>query len=227
MTERHEDTRGRRGASAAMATSDAYQVDVMLAFFAVLLILLLTSVVQIAQQPEQPSRLQYRPEDATTVPFQLRSMATAYPYRGVWIARDGELTELDMTALAQLYGTGTGSRLEQRIGSAQVRIQPDDPGAIDSYQLRIDLGDAGLPEPLSRRRVALADTEQLFDALAGDGRGALIYAWSETLPAMAPALNRLRAEGICHKLVIDPREDRIKLRRSYPLFAGEVVLRCF
>lgn len=217
---------GTKRRQATAVGSDAYQVDVVVALFSILLILLLTSLAQVKVETERPSRTDYRPVDVQTRPFQLRAVAPIYPYRGIWIVRDGMLHALDLQAIAERYRGAGALTLEEWLDPVDLTVKPASPH-LDSFHLRLAFSGPGVHEELVSEGIPLADTEAAVAALRGDSGGALIYAWSDGASGLARVLARLRAEGVCHKLVLDPRRETLAMARDYALFAEEAVLRCY
>jgi hypothetical protein len=217
--------RGRGGVTAGV-DQGAYQVDVMMALFSILLILLLTSLASAQGEPQRPSRSDYRPSDRPTANFQLRSMASIYPFRDVWVAKDGMLYGLDLTWLAQHYLAAGSLRLEEWLEPVDLSIAPASEH-LDSFVLKLGFSGTGVPAGLAAQRIPLTDADAAVAALSRGAHGALIYAWSDGAAGLAPILARLRAAGVCHKLVLDPRRQTLALSRDYGLFAAEAVLRCY
>ena len=217
--------RGRPGISADLV-SDAYQVDVVVALFSILLILLLTSLASARGEPQRPSRSDYRPTDPPTAAFQLRSMAPIYPFRDLWVAKDGMLYRLDLTWLAARYLAAGTLTLTQWVAPVDLSIAPASTH-IDSFLLKLGFSGTGVPAGLDAQRISLAEPDAAVAALSNGGHGALIYAWGDGVAGLAPILARLRADGVCHKLVLDPHRQTLAMGRDYGLFAGEAVLRCY
>ncbi|WP_133511117.1 hypothetical protein [Candidatus Thiosymbion oneisti] len=206
--------------------SDAYQVDVVVALFAILLILLLISVARIKSEPIRDSRSEYRPSDDPTTGFQLRSMAPTYPYRSIWVAKDGLLTRIDLRAIAERYASSDGRKYREILLPVELTVEPDE-DAVDAFALAIDFLGEGFPERLAASTLSLADPETAANALSALGRGALIFVWEGQLTGLQPVLARLRATGVCHKLNIELRKDTVSLVRNYASFLEHRVLRCY
>jgi hypothetical protein len=209
----------------APSTSDAYQVDVVVALFAILLILLLTGVARIKSEPARDSRIEYRPSDVPTAPFQLRSLAPTYPYQAIWVAKEGELIRLDLRAVAERYLAGSAAEHWEWLPPVDLSVAPagDEPG---SYRLNVAFSGDGFPPELAATRVALTDPDAAAAAVTAAAAGALIYAWDEDLAGLQPLLARLRAEGFCHRLIPVERE-RVLIERNSAHLLAHKVLRCF
>lgn len=209
------------GPTWAPATTDAYQVDVVVALFAVLLILLLTAAVPLRTEPSQDSRQQYRPQDSPGAPMLLRALAPTYPYRSIWIVRNGQLTELDLVSVARVYLEGLPD-----LTPAVLTVTPDPGGTLDGFVLRLQLADTDLPAALTARRLRV-DDPAAAGVLAGVGAGLLLYVWPGELARLQPLLAQLREREVCHQLALEVPDETVKLARIHQRFAGEQVLRCY
>jgi hypothetical protein len=207
-------------------SSDAYQVDVVVALFSVLLILLLTSLAYVKSEPQRLSQTDYRPLDRRTSTFQLRSMAPIYPYRDVWIAREGMLIAVNLAGLSKHYMDSDSLRLEEWIPPVDLTIAPAS-SHIDSFHLKLAFSKGAIPGLMISEQVPISDADAALETLSRGRRGVLIYVWSDQGEGLAPILARLRHQGICYKLVLDPRRDTVAVDRDYALFSEEAVLRCY
>lgn len=205
--------------------SDAYQVDVVVALFAILLVLLLTSTARLQSEPVRDTLMDYRPDDPSAALFQLRSMAPTYPYRSLWVAKDDRLTRIDLRAIAERYEAAADLEYEEWLPPADLRVAPGDTG-LDAFRLDIAFSGTGIPEPLVAQHLALDDPATAA-AIGALGPGALIYVWEGQLQALQPVLSQLRIAGTCHKLNIEPRRQTVALVRDYASFLEHRVLRCY
>lgn len=224
MIGRHGNRTERRPLSAF--TSDAYQVDVMFALFAILLILLLISVAQVKTTPPVESQSSYRPVERQTTPFQLRSMAPTYPYRTIWIVKDDQIVQLDMLALARRYRSGGVLQYREWLPPMDITIGPVR-DVIDNFRLDLAFSGAGIPDEVVKRSFPLSNPATVARAMSDTGKGALLYVWEQQLAALQPVLEIVRNDGLCHKVVLNPARYTVSIMRDYSDFVAEKVLRCY
>ena len=203
----------------------AWQVDLVVAFFAVLLILLIVSIPRIASDVSDPVRLTYKSLDRSEPPFQLSSFAPVYPYLDRWVAKDGQLALLDLEAVARRYAEQGRPAMEKTIAGVDVDVVPDR-NAIDGYDLKLGLFEKGIPGWLSQRRIGLDQTDEAARLVAASPRGVFIYVWADQRAAVARIVDELRRRGKPLRLeLLEPKIDRVRIDRSAAGFTLEDVLR--
>jgi hypothetical protein len=212
--------------SASDTMSDAYQVDVVVALFAILLVLLLTGLARVQSEPVRESRSEYRPKDVRSQAFQLRSMAPTYPYRTVWIAKDDMLTRIDLRAVAARYLASGALQYEEWLPPVDLMVKPIDT-VLDAFRMHLAFSGAGIPTELVTVQLPLNDAGAAADAVAVLGPGALIFVWEGQLSRLQPVLAQLREAGVCHKLHVEPNRQTVAIVRDYAAFLEHLVMRCY
>lgn len=207
--------------------NDAYQVDAVVALFAILLVILLTTAASLTKTPSPDSATTYKPHDRKTENFVLKTVATAYPYRSIWVIKDQYFRQIDFVALADhYYKHSTTPEYAAHVDKGSIKINPF--GSYnDNFDIQIGLTGALLPDEFTKRKIPIEQTELIYQELSTAPSGSILFAWKEQLTAIYPVLSRLEETGICHKLIISPRKQMIILSRKYQDFASESIMRCY
>lgn len=186
------------------AGDDSYQVDAIVALFAILIVLLLTLVAATASD-DSDAVTNYRPNDADTAPTILRALQVPYRLREFWILdADGLMRRIDNVALARAVREGGSGFSFQSIKNgldADIDLMASEFG---SYRVRIDVLDHEAAGWLIDRTFDPADAEAL-SAWAAEPSSAVLFVHFDarrSLGLISVALEDGRRKGF----LVQPRE---------------------
>lgn len=156
------------------AGDDSYQVDVIVALFAILIVLLVSLAAGTASD-NSDAVTNYRPTDAETAPTTLRALQVPYRLRELWLVdADGLMRRIDSVALARAVREGSTGFDFQSIENgidAQIDLMESELG---SYRVSIDVLDPEAAGWLIDRTVDPTDSEALV-AWAAEPSSALLF----------------------------------------------------
>ena len=181
---------------------DSYQVDAIVALFAILIVLLLTLVAATASD-DSDADTNYRPIDAETAPTTLRALQVPYRLREFWILdADGLLRRIDSVALARAVREG-GSGFSFQSAKNGLDVDIDLLASeLGSFRVRIDVFDPEAAAWLIDRTVNPADEEALV-AWASEPSAAVLFVDFDARPILGPisvALEDGRRKGFLVQL---------------------------
>lgn len=179
------------------STDDSYQVDSIVALFAILIVLLLT-LVTATSSDDSDAVTNYRPTDLETSQTKLRSLQIPYRLREFWtLDSDGIMRQIDSVALARVVRE-EGSNFSYQSSDNGLDVEIDlMTSELGSYRLRIDLFDTEAARWAIRRIVDPAQEEDLL-WWASEPVSAVIFVDFEARHSLAPisaALENGRRKG--------------------------------
>jgi len=212
----------------------AYQVDLVVAFFSILLILLVISSTRFITELKEPSLLEYENDEEKSEPFMLRSFAPLYPYRDIWIIKDSLISLVDFGSIAVEYRdkrTMSVKRAELKLkkynGNVELTVVPSE-SQLDGY--RLDLGIIGpkVPDVLMQQAFDAKNSAAVLKTLRERARGALIYVWHSDQNHAQRLTPQLREAGLPHKIVYLREDDNtIRLQIDRASFSYDNILRAY
>ena len=181
---------------------DSYQVDAIMALFAILVVLLFTLVAATASD-DSDAITNYRPIDAETAPTILRALQVPYRLREFWILDDdGLMHRIDSVALARAVregGTGFNFQSSENGIDVEMDLMPSELG---SYRMRVDVFDPEMGQWLIDRTIDPEDAEALT-AWASDPSSAVLFVDFDSRLRLGPistALEDGRRKGLVVQL---------------------------
>ena len=180
----------------------AYQVDMVVAFFAVLLVLFVVYSAHAYSRVAERSLTKYRTADRHLVPFRLRSFAPLYPYRDFWIIKDDAIFKLDTVAVARMYMETKGIeriwhvdgvRIETKVQENSpaeyeiwIQIQNNVPTKIMKMSLKMERGEKNMRDLMRYfKRIYMKQHHPFF-----------FFIWRNMGHKVQPFLKRLTDTGI-------------------------------
>ena len=181
---------------------DSYQVDAIMALYAILIVLLFTLVAATASD-DSDAITNYRPTDAETAPTTLRALQVPYRLREFWILDDdGLMHRIDSVALARaVREDGTGFNFQSSENGIDVEMDLM-PSELGSYRMRVDVFDPEVGEWLIDRTIDPKDAKALT-AWASDPSSAVLFVDFDSRRRLGPistALEDGRRKGLIVQL---------------------------
>ena len=181
---------------------DSYQVDAIMALYAILIVLLFTLVAATASD-DSDATTNYRPTDAETAPTTLRALQVPYRLREFWILDDdGLMHRIDSVALARaVREDGTGFNFQSSENGIDVEMDLM-PSELGSYRMRVDVFDPEVGEWLIDRTIDPEDAKALT-AWASDPSSAVLFVDFDSRRRLGPistALEDGRRKGFIVQL---------------------------
>jgi hypothetical protein len=203
----------------------AYQVDLVVAFFVTLLILFMMYSVQLVSQPSEPSQITYRAEDPPSTPFSLKSFSPLYPFRDVWVVKNGAANLIDFQKIAYVYLREDELEVDTFAGKVGIAVEPHSI-QIDAYSISIYLSDGTVPNWMAKNRLLVDETEKLYKIFKENKRGAFVFLWENAKDSIQPLTTKLRNEGIPHEIkMMSDGKNTIRMRINGSRFNGRSILR--
>ncbi len=191
---------GKWFARQQVSDDGAYQVDLVVAFFSVLLVLFVVYSARAYSEITNTSRMTYHPADINTRPFGLRSFSPLYPYRDYWIVKDGQVARLDFARIAKRYSETNSLAYENTIDGADVYVTPHET-EITSYEIRLLLFEKNIPEWLISGKLSFLDAKTdspdniIASNIVKNGRGAFFFIWDDQVQSFSKTLESLSKKG--------------------------------
>lgn len=143
-------------------SQEMYQVDVVIALFGILLLLLLTVVPTLRNESDDASKYTYKPRDTLSKRFILASVIAPYRESSHWVIAGDKVLEIDFGAIAKRYvrgAKGTKSWTDYETEGVYLTIKRPQSGSggpfVGSYSLELDFHSGTVPAALVRRAVEL------------------------------------------------------------------------
>lgn len=206
-----------------------YQVDLILTLFAVLLVLLLVFVTELARSGSQYTGLEYRTQEGADRPFMLSSLDVTYRAKRLWILKGGRAGEIDLPSLARLYANAAGPRFQEIVDDTAITIEPDDEGSLDGFFVQLVFPREVRQSKVIRRVVEIDSSTFIPTLLEGDPASpTLVYVWPEEIARAAALEAAFRGERRALELFfLTSGSTAFTLRRMRTLFEFEHVLRTY
>jgi len=204
---------------------ESYQVDAIVALFAILIVLLLTLVTATASD-DSDAETNYRPTDPESPPMVLRSIQVPYGLRDLWsLEADGIMRRIDTVALARRFYT-KGDGFEQVLAEdgvdAELTLMRNELG---SFRIRVDIFDLDAAQWVVAESFDVRDDEALT-AWAAQAEASVIVAPFEARGLLQPVSQAL-AEGIRRGSIVQLRTGHryVVLERSAARLSAQGVFR--
>ena len=207
---------------------EMYQVDLILAMFAILLILLVASEAALNQAPEEKSLFTYRPKDVQTKYFILKSLQSPYTYRKLWIMKSNKINELNLKEIAELYLASKtidySDTIKDERGMADVEFKARD--GLTSYYFKLRYVTEELPAKLIKRTIYLKNPDKGFTGEIF--KDSLIYVWYDQRKLLPWLRKKLTPKSVPHSIYLLGKDQKyISINRNPSIFSLEKVLRAY
>jgi hypothetical protein len=209
---------------------ELYQVDVIVAMFAIMLVLLLVSEAAVNNAPNDKSLHTYKPRDPETASFVLRSIQSPYIHRDIWLLRNDRLVRLDLPAISKKYLASTALNWEATINEDKYTKGSDIDFSAGSkptaFRFKLTPFTDELPQSIVKETIPITTFAGNFDL--EKFKSALIYVWYDQMHYLPGLRAMFDTKAIPHKFAILGKDNSaILLKRGTAEFALERVLRAY
>jgi len=204
---------------------ESYQVDAVVALFAILLVIMIV-LAAATQSQKGETNLVYAPEEKETEPFLLESIQTPYRFRDIWLLDATALYRFDLEAIAARLLTQTGDALNPLSEDGlSVVAQFDINAAPSSYQLTISRKGVLTQGSLIDRIVDHNDADALR-LWASEGSQLLVFISRDAWPLLPLLTQELRDANTPFRVVpLVSKDANIEISRSRFNFEQDKIMR--